>query len=67
MDYLIAEGYPKAAKDFAREANIESEADTTTLEARKEIKLAIHGGKILEAIEKINELNPLVCQGISTS
>lgn len=60
MDYLVTEGYPKAAQDFAREANIQPSGDVDTLQARKDIKLAIYGGKIKEAIEMINEINPLV-------
>ena len=61
MDYLVTEGYPRAAQDFAREANIQPTGEVDNLEARKEIKLAIYGGKIKEAIEMINEVNPLVC------
>ena len=65
MDYLVTEGYPRAAQDFAREANIQPTGEVDNLEARKEIKLAIYGGKIKEAIEMINEVNPLVCDATS--
>ena len=60
MDYLVTEGYPQAAQDFAREANIQPSGDVNNLQARKEIKLAIYSGKIKEAIEMINQADPLV-------
>ena len=61
MDYLVKEGYPDSAEKFAREANIKQGArDNESMQARVEIKNAIHSGEIQKAIEKINELNPEV-------
>jgi len=60
MDYLINEGYPSAAKKFALEANIQPAADVESIQERVEIRNAIHGGDIQRAIDKINELNPLI-------
>ena len=60
MDYLITNGYPAAAKKFAVEANIQPKADAESIQARVEIRTAIHSGNIQSAIEKINELNPQV-------
>ena len=65
MDYLITEGYPVAAQKFAVEANIQPECDLETVQERVEIKQAIHKGDLQTAIEKINELNPQVCRGLS--
>jgi glucose-induced degradation protein 8 len=59
MDYLISEGYPIAAKKFAMEANIQP-PEETSIQARVEIRNAIHAGDIETAIAKINELNPEV-------
>jgi hypothetical protein len=60
MDYLVSQGYPQAAQNFAREANIQPRAGVESIEERVEIRNAIHGGDIQAAIEKINELNPQV-------
>ncbi|MCJ1231976.1 hypothetical protein MMC12_008657 [Toensbergia leucococca] len=58
MDYLISEGYPDAAQKFAKEANIQPRTDLETIQDRVEIRDAIYGGDIQNAIERINELNP---------
>lgn len=61
MDYLINEGYPAAAKRFAEEANIQPPADAAeTIDERVEIRNAILSGKIQDAIEHINDLDPEV-------
>jgi len=60
MDYLVSQGYPQAAQNFAREANIQPRAGVESIEERVEIRNAIHGGDIQAAIEKINELNPQI-------
>jgi len=64
MDYLISEGYPRAAKKFAMEANIHA-PEEESIQARVEIRNAIHAGDIETAIEKINDLNPQVSAKIS--
>lgn len=61
MDYLISEGFPHAAQSFAREANLpQFGQDKGQIQARVEIKKAIHAGNIQSAVEMINELNPEV-------
>jgi hypothetical protein len=61
MDYLVCEGFPDAARSFAKEANIPAEAqEAEPIQARVDIKRAIHAGNIQQAIEMINELNPEV-------
>ena len=60
MDYLVSEGYPSAAHNFAQEANVQPRLDAESMQERVEIRNAIYGGDILSAIEKINELNPQV-------
>ena len=61
MDYLVSEGYPSAAQNFALEANIQPKVDIESIEERVVIRNAIYGGDIQTAIERINELNPQVC------
>ena len=61
MDYLISEGYPRAAEKFAKEANIQLPLEEESIQSRVEIRCAIHAGDIDTAINKINDLNPQVC------
>jgi hypothetical protein len=61
MDYLVSEGYPRAAEKFAKEANIQLPLEEESIQSRVEIRQAIHAGDIDTAITKINDLNPQVC------
>jgi hypothetical protein len=61
MDYLVSEGYPRAAEKFAKEANIQLPLEEESIQSRVEIRRAIHAGDIDTAITKINDLNPQVC------
>ncbi|MCJ1312585.1 hypothetical protein MMC25_006259 [Agyrium rufum] len=60
MDYLISEGYPSSAENFAQEANIQPRMDMDSIQERVEIRNAIYRGDIQTAIFKINELNPQI-------
>ncbi|MCJ1318919.1 hypothetical protein MMC15_004251 [Xylographa vitiligo] len=60
MDYLVSEGYPSAAQNFALEANVHPRVDIESIEERVVIRNAIYGGDIQTAIERINELNPQI-------
>ena len=60
MDYLVSEGYPEAAQNFAKEANIQPTSDLDSIQQRVEIRNLIYSGDIQTAIEKINEINPQV-------
>lgn len=66
MDYLVSEGYPRAAEKFAKEANIQLPLEEESIQSRVEIRRSIHAGDIDTAITKINDLNPQVCN-ISTT
>lgn len=59
MDYLISHGYPDTAMEFAKEAGLTLNEDES-IEARVEIRHAIHKGDIDAAINKINDLDPQV-------
>lgn len=65
MEYLVTNGYPAAAKNFAVEANIQPNSDIETIQERVEIRNAIYSGNIKSAIDRINELNPQVCTLVS--
>ncbi|KAH8728695.1 CTLH/CRA C-terminal to lish motif domain-containing protein [Phaeosphaeriaceae sp. PMI808] len=60
MDYLVSEGYPRAAERFAKEANIQLPPEEESIQSRVEIRRAIHAGDIDTAITKINDLNPQI-------
>lgn len=61
MDYLVNEGYPKAAEKFAQETSMQP-ADFESIHQRVEIRNAIHAGDIETAIDLINECNVQVSQ-----
>lgn len=58
LDYLTMEGYPNAAANFSKEANLQPHQDTGSIQARQDIQNSIHGGNIQTAIEALNDLDP---------
>lgn len=58
MDYLVSEGYPGAAEKFAQETNLASSTDIEDIRERVRIRTSIHAGKVDQAIEMINEMDP---------
>ncbi|KAI9901441.1 hypothetical protein N3K66_003258 [Trichothecium roseum] len=60
LNYLTMEGYPKAAANFCKEANLEPPQDEDMMEARQQIQDFILRGEIQSAIEALNELDPLI-------
>jgi len=60
FDYLMTEGYPSAAAKFSKEANLRPQPEEESLIARRQIIQSIHSGKIQEAIEALNDLEPQV-------
>ena len=60
MNYLIIEGYKDAAEKFCIEANVSPNVDLNTIQDRMNIRTAIESGKIEEAIERVNDLDPEV-------
>lgn len=60
LDYLMMEGYPKAAEKFSKEANLQEPPEDSEIVERREIQNAIHNGDIEEAIAGLNQLDPEV-------
>lgn len=60
LDYLTTEGYPSAAAKFSKEANLRPRQEEETVQARRQIIHSIHSGQIQNAIDALNELEPLV-------
>lgn len=58
LDYLTMEGYPQAAANFSKEANLAPQQDKSFVHTRQQIRSAIHNGKIDEAITLLNHFNP---------
>ncbi|KAI9883578.1 MAG: hypothetical protein M1823_004652 [Watsoniomyces obsoletus] len=56
MEYLVHEGFPSSAKQFAIEAGMEPKEDIESIRVRVEIRTAIYQGDIQNAITKINEV-----------
>ena len=54
MDYLVREGYPRAAQRFAVEANIQSDANLDSIQERVEIRNLIYAGDVETALARIN-------------
>jgi hypothetical protein len=62
LDYLTTEGYPSAAAKFSKEANLRPQQAEESVQARRQIQHSIHSGRIQDAIEALNELEPQVSQ-----
>jgi hypothetical protein len=60
MDYLVVEGYKEAAGNFARESGMVPRVDFESIHSRMTIRNAIHRGDIVDAIERVNDMNPEV-------
>ena len=57
LDYLTMEGFPKAAANFSKEANLQPQQDNASIQARQKIQNYIHMGEIQNAIDDLNELD----------
>jgi hypothetical protein len=51
------EGFPKAAANFSKEANLQPQQDNSSIQARQDIQNYIHMGEIQNAIDALNELD----------
>jgi len=60
MEYLVSEGYPEAAEKFAQETNLPTPGDNASIRERVQVRNAIHAGKVDEAVEMVNEIDPEV-------
>lgn len=60
MDYLVSEGYPGAAEKFAQETNLPTPGDNANIRERVRVRNAIHAGKVDEAVQMVNEIDPQI-------
>lgn len=60
MNFLVVEGHKDVAMQFASESGTAPDISLDLIGVRMVIKKCIHEGKIEEAIERINYLNPLI-------
>ena len=64
LDYLTVGGYSRAAASFAAEANLAPQQDNESVRIRQGIRHAIHDGKIREAIQALNDMDPEVTSSL---
>lgn len=60
MNYLVIEGYKEAAEHFREECGAESGIDLSSISDRMATRVSIQQGDIQSAIERANDLNPLI-------
>lgn len=60
MNYLVIEGYKDAAELFQKESGISPGIDLRSISDRMATRVAIQSGDIQSAIERANDLNPLI-------
>jgi hypothetical protein len=66
LDYLTMEGYPNAAANFSKEANLPPQQETSSIVARQEIQNLIHSGQVEMALKALNDYDPEVRSRLST-
>ncbi|KAF4637716.1 hypothetical protein G7Y89_g360 [Cudoniella acicularis] len=64
LDYLTTEGYPSAAAKFSKEANLRPQQEEDSVRARQQIQHSIHLGRIQDAIDALNDLEPQVSDSL---
>lgn len=58
MNYLVVEGYKDVAERFAAEAGVEAEVPLDAIAERMEVRKAVHAGRVLEAVARVNDMDP---------
>jgi glucose-induced degradation protein 8 len=60
MNYLVIEGYKDAAESFRDEAGVDPGIDLASISDRMATRAALQRGDVQAAMERANELNPLI-------
>lgn len=60
MNYLVIEGYKEAAEKFEEECGTPPGIDLSSISDRMATRVAIQRGDVQAAIERANDLNPLI-------
>lgn len=58
MDYLVTEGHVEAARKFQQESETPPRMDLSTISERMAVRNAVQQGKVEDAIDRVNDLNP---------
>eukprot|EP00160_Parvularia_atlantis_P010419 Unigene2038_Nuclearia_a/m.6348 Unigene2038_Nuclearia_a/g.6348 ORF Unigene2038_Nuclearia_a/g.6348 Unigene2038_Nuclearia_a/m.6348 type:complete len:203 (-) Unigene2038_Nuclearia_a:74-682(-) len=58
MNYLVIEGYKEAAEHFSAETGLKPAGDLGAIGDRMRIRSALQAGRVDEAVEMVNDLNP---------
>lgn len=60
MNFLVTEGFVDAAEEFRKESGTDPEIDLATITDRMAVKRAVQNGNVVDAIDKVNDLNPQI-------
>lgn len=60
MNYLVIEGHKDAAEAFRDEAAVEPPVDLETIGERMATRVALQDGNVAAAMERANDMNPLI-------
>ncbi|CAN8245084.1 unnamed protein product [Cochlearia groenlandica] len=60
MNFLVTEGLVDAAELFQRESGTKPEIELATITDRMAVKKAVQDGDVVDAIERVNDLNSLI-------
>jgi len=63
LDYLTMEGYPKAAENFCKEANMSPQDEREGIEERWQVRQHILNGDYTSAIQILNEIDLEILEG----
>lgn len=62
MDFLVTEGYVDAARAFKEESGTSPGVDLGDIAGRMDIRAAVQGGRIEDAIDRVNDLDPEILE-----
>ncbi|KAI8472538.1 MAG: CTLH/CRA C-terminal to lish motif domain-containing protein [Monoraphidium minutum] len=62
MDFLVTEGYVDAARAFQGESGAPPGVDLGDIAGRMEIRAAVQGGRVEDAIDRVNDLDPEILE-----
>ncbi|GBF90786.1 hypothetical protein Rsub_03087 [Raphidocelis subcapitata] len=62
MDFLVTEGYVDAARAFQDESGTQPGVDLSDIAGRMEIRAAVQGGRVEDAIDAVNDLDPEILE-----
>jgi len=62
MNYLVVEGYKEAAEHFASESGTPAAVNLESIEDRMAVRNSLQRGDVQDAVERVNDLDPLLLE-----